>query len=957
MRARFEQESAILGRLRHPGIAHIYQSGVIEGGDGEPVPYFAVELVDGVPVTRYAEDQGLDLSDRLRLLAKICDAVEHAHGHGVIHRDLKPDNILVNDRCEPRVLDFGVARVVDQGMTAHSMATATGLLIGTLAYMSPEQVGARPDEIDGRSDVYALGILSYEILSGRLPLDVTTVSIPEAARRIREVDPPHLGTLDRKFRGDVGTIVEKALEKDPHRRYASAADLARDLRRHLADEPILAKPPSGFYQLSKFAKRNKAIVAGVLVAFLALAAGAIVATRQAVIAQRERAHAVELRERAEHQAYRARIAAAATAVETHDTVLARAHLEAVPDGFRGWEWRHLSSRLDQSTIEIPAGTGRHIDVRFAAGGDRVLVSDRSTVPWVVFSIPLSGTTRPGERYPAGMSRPQPIPPVLREQAIGILHFVRGETGVELLDPDGGQTLALRRCDDATESATVIARAADGRRAILRWAGDEPSVRRVQLCDLHTGVGEAVFDTPYAWAVALSGDGSTLALSPKTIRDVNSVEVFRTRDGVHLRRLPVALDDVTALTLSHDGRHLVAGSYNGVLRSWDVETGKQLAERRAHAGQSIQAVRLCPGETRIASAAADRTVHLWPPDLSGDPVVLHGHDHYVESVGFSGSGDRLVSADRGGTIRLWDLIGNLEEPEVLRGHTSYVNPVCYSPDGTMIASGSWDGTVRLWDAATGAPLRTLTPGSGVRAEFGVIGLDVDRDGSRMAAATTLGGVSVYDLATGRVVVSSDLETRLSRIAFSPDGDVLFAGTSWEELLLLDARTLAVVGREPYGQPFGWSRDGSRLVVRDSEESLVVREGAKGPVVARLEPADPDVTVASWSPDGSRIVTASATGDVRVWDAGTGDPLGPLGTHTGQVHAVAIHPDGTRVAVAGADGVIRLYDLATREELVQLRGHGAYVFDVAWSPDGETLVSGSGDGTVRLWRTTPRRERPR
>jgi WD40 repeat protein len=955
-RSRFEREAEILGRLRHPGIAHIYEAGVTSASDGEPISYYAMELVEGAPLTCYAENNGLGPRARLALIIKICDAVEHAHGHGIVHRDLKPDNILVDGRGEPRVLDFGVARIIGQQMTAHSKATATGLLIGTLPYMSPEQVGPRPDEIDARSDVYALGVIAFELLAGSLPLDVTAVSIPEAIRRICKDDAPHLGTVDRKYRGDLATIVGKALEKEPGRRYASAAGLSQDIQRYLAGKPILAKPQSGFYQFRKFAQRNNAIVAAATVAFLALLIGTGVAARQAVIARKERAIAIGFQHHAERQTYRANIAAAVTANEANDAVLARANLEAAPENVRGWEWRHVYSRLDNSSLAIDAGTGRFTELRFEADDTRLVVLDRTSMPWFVLSIALPGGAVLGQRFPVGVSRPYRVPVEATWQATRSLHFVRGESLVELTDPEGGRMRPLRRCRDDPREMAVRALTADGRRALFSYsAGTPPTESEVHLCDLETGKGGPSFRIPYGSAFAMSADGSVVAVSPKSREGSNRVEVFSTQNGARLGVFSVRVDDITTLDLSHDGGRTVAGSHNGVLRLWNVKTGRLLAERRAHGGRHIGVVRFSPDGARIASGAADRTVGLWSSDLAGEPVVLHGHAHVVSEVRFSHSGRRLASADSGGWVRLWNLDEPLDEPQVLRGHNAYVNPVRYSPDGRLIASGSWDGTVRVWDAITGEELRRFDLCPGVDMEFGVTALAIDDDGVRLAAGTTHAGVFLYDLVTGRLLRATNPDKRFSYLEFAPGGQVLFAGTTWEDLLLLDARTLEVVGREPFGLPFAWSPDGTRLLLRDSETSLVIREGQAGATLVRLEPVDDDTNTVAWSPDGRRIVTASTTGAVHVWDAGSGEQLGSLDTYKGEVHAARFHPDGTRIAVAFGDGTIRLFDSHTREELVQLRGHEAYVFDVAWSPDGGTLLSTSGDGSLRLWHTVSVRQR--
>jgi len=266
--ARFRHEVQILGRLQHPGIAQVYEAGT--SGDGDTAqPFFAMELIEGVPLTDYARQRELDSAERLTLFTKVCDAVQHAHQKGVIHRDLKPGNILVTADGEAKILDFGVARATDSDLQTTTMQTNVGQLIGTVAYMSPEQASGDPDELDTRSDVYALGVILYELLTEQLPYDLQHRPIHEAVRLIREEEPTRLSNINRMLRGDVETIVAKAMEKEKSLRYSSANDLAADIRRYLAHEPILARPPSTLYQIRKFAKRNTAVV---VVSSLALAA-------------------------------------------------------------------------------------------------------------------------------------------------------------------------------------------------------------------------------------------------------------------------------------------------------------------------------------------------------------------------------------------------------------------------------------------------------------------------------------------------------------------------------------------------------------------------------------------------------------------------------------------------------------------------------------------------------------
>jgi tetratricopeptide (TPR) repeat protein/tRNA A-37 threonylcarbamoyl transferase component Bud32 len=280
---RFERESEVLARLHHPGIAQIYEVGTADAGYGLQ-PYFAMEFITGAPLRGYAERQRLNVSQRLELMARVCDAVEHAHRRGIIHRDLKPGNILVDEQGQPKILDFGVARVTDSDAQA-TRQTDLGQLIGTLAYMSPEQVLADPLELDTRSDVYALGVILYELLAGRLPYRIGA-SVLDAVRTIREEDPGRLSSISRAYRGDVETIVAKALEKDKSRRYSSAAALAADIRRYLAHEPIAARPASTIYQLQKFARRHRALVTATAVVFAVLLGGTVVSTREMIKARR-----------------------------------------------------------------------------------------------------------------------------------------------------------------------------------------------------------------------------------------------------------------------------------------------------------------------------------------------------------------------------------------------------------------------------------------------------------------------------------------------------------------------------------------------------------------------------------------------------------------------------------------------------------------------------------------------
>jgi eukaryotic-like serine/threonine-protein kinase len=294
---RFEHESNVLGLLQHPGIAHVYEAGTFDLGEGgEPQPFFAMEFIEGEPLTTYAENRNLSTRERLELIVNICQAVQHAHQKGVIHRDLKPGNILVTSDGSPKILDFGVARATDSDLQTTTLRTDIGQLIGTIPYMSPEQAGGNPDELDVRSDVYALGVVAYELLAGRLPYQLQKKMIHEVVRVIREDDPTPLSTTNRALRGDIEVIIGKALEKEKDRRYQSASDFASDIERYLHDQPIIARPPSTWYQFRKFARRNKAMAGGVVAVLIVLLVGLIIATTLYVQAEVARAEAVAARD-------------------------------------------------------------------------------------------------------------------------------------------------------------------------------------------------------------------------------------------------------------------------------------------------------------------------------------------------------------------------------------------------------------------------------------------------------------------------------------------------------------------------------------------------------------------------------------------------------------------------------------------------------------------------------------
>ncbi|MCA8956921.1 MAG: protein kinase [Planctomycetes bacterium] len=918
MSRRFRREVQVLALLNHPGIAQVYDAGTCDLGFGEQ-SFFAMELVDGAPlgtangVLPAVRDATVD--QRCELIARLADALEHAHQRGVVHRDLKPANILITGTAsdphglQPKIIDFGIARSGDEDLAKVTMLTSEGTLLGTLPYMSPEQASA--GLVSRASDVYSMGVLLYEVLTDRLPLDLLNKTLTEALRILQDKEPPRLRRFDRLLRGDLEVVAGKAMAKDVAQRYPSAAALAEDLRRFVRREPVFARPLTVGYQVRRFARRNVALtlsLSGLLVTLLAGMGGTT------LFAVRADANA----ERAARRAYAGQSLAASTQVR-RDPYGSAAALAGTDPRYRGIEWRLMTALVDRADLlfELPKGA-RHSRGAYSptgaptiayATGDHIRVVDirSSSVvgEWHAPSEPFELYLSPDASLVGAALEPQD-------------RFCRR---LMVWRSTGGQPLFDRK--DPKVMVWKLAFSPDNHFMLTRGHYSGRPLLRVDL-------------QASDWVTFRSSGGYEPI---RVLDDSNSYSDRGRRYDIRTGRVTGSLLDYNGLALpSPDGR-LIAGTILVHRLVYLAEAARR--ETREH---GLVALR---GDPTHLQFSADGSLLLCASYMAGQIKVCNTttrqvlHDIAIpcehEPV-MHPAGDSVLSA----TPRGIELVALQRSRRILGPHRDYVTAAAWSPDGQLIASTDVKGTVSLWDADDGTLLRASRPYSQEP-----LGIAFTRDGLSLILTSKHRFHYAVDLATG---VREPLPKEQQRGGIdSPIWErVQPGGRLWRSHAMSVDGTTVVVGTSTKLLGGG----ATSVLPRFSEalKGLPQQRGLTGGIQERM--------ARQWNPskgmpsalsgDRRLLATGHDRGWIVLWDLQTKAMVRALRGHTGHVMSLAFTPDG-RLLSGGIDSNLCVWDPETGDLLARFDEHDRAIECTAVSPDGTRFLTASADRTVRIWDT--------
>jgi len=949
---RFEREVELAASLRHPGIVSVLHC---ERVDHKRCALI-MEYVDGLPIGEWASSIEFGhaahghrevVRIKLRALAAVCEAVHYAHSRGVVHRDLKPDNILVQPDGSVRIVDFGIAKRTDDPITV----TPDGGFSGTLAYAAPEQISAGNDRIDVRTDLYSLGVLMYEILSGRRPFD-SNKPIDLVIRDVLHTEPPPMGTLPpgRLAAGsDAEAVVAKAIAKRPENRYQSAAEMQEDIERLADGRPALARPAGTLTLIGVLVRRHRTVtLAGALAAALIVAiAVAMTWTSRELMSQRARlmeslsVSAIQ-RGRAESAAGRG---ARAEELIWPELIASGATLEDPHLLFTGkplsiqaaWALTEhyarsptvLHARMPPGTLPIRFESG-NASLRLALPDGRERVVRLSDGSWID-SNPLS----------------DPVPLVGDRITTSALHRVMRSSSHDcIVTVASSESVTIAR--STLEGGNVWDFTPDGSRMLVvtpnaqveLWSVDPPA----RICPI--GSNRFVSNRP---AFSLNGD---LVLWG----DETGIRAWRSTDGkptgAWLVPQPLQADAVAPMTRSvrtdARGSVLAAAFHSGVLL---FDLGSTLVPPRqllpVHRG-AVASLELTPDGARVLSVGSDQVIRVWNT-ACGQEVAAFDHPGSDEGrPAFSADGGYIATCDARGLLRVVE-IAESTWPQRLDGPRNTVHRVRFSPDGSLLAAASSDGAAYAWNARDRSRAWVLTGDKPLSA------LAFDTPGARLALAHHDGAIDIVDLPTLARRSLAQAPPFVTWIGFDPGGKTLavLSGEPWCDLF--DAATGAPVGRLSghAGRVIDacFTRDGSTLFTVGADGTLIAWDFASRLERFRTKPLGIPTRAVALAPDGRTIATGSDDRAIRLWDAASGAPLDELHGCRQHLFELAFHPDGNVLFSCGRDADIQVWDVRSGREVAVLKCHRDLVMSLALSPTGNQLATAGADRLIAVWDFEP------
>jgi WD40 repeat protein len=915
---RFKAEAEAAASLAHPNIVPIYEIGEHQGQH-----YFSMGLIEG-PNLRSAISSfklGPNPERAVRLATTVASAVHYAHQRGVLHRDIKPSNILLDAAGEPHLTDFGLAKLIEK----ESTLTRTNAVLGTPAYISPEQARGDTKEVTTAADVYGVGAVLYEMLTGSAPFAGGTSL--ETIRQVLEQEPRRPSACDPRIDRDLETICLKCLEKEPGKRYSSAAGLASDLERWLRHEPIMARRSSPRERLEKWVRRrpaSAALGAAALLLLILVAIGSPIAAWR-INRARQLAQARELQ--AHRAVYIANMNLAQQAWDQTKVGRVRQILQDTASSpSRDFEWYYWQSQTHLELKTLRGHLGPIGTVAFTPDGRFLTTSADSTAKiWLVESgrelftlaghtaLIWSGAFSPDAHWVATASWDGTAK--VWDAANGQLrHTLRGHNG------------GVWAVTFSPDSQRIVTGGDDGTAKVwLAATGQE-----LQTLNPNYGIN----------CVAFSPDGRRIV----TGGDDAGGTVWEADSGRELFALHGHKGSIVSVAFPPDGRQIVTGSYDCTARVWDAVDGRPLFTLDGHRGD-VNSVAFSPDGQRILTGSSDTTAKVWDAATGRELFTLHGHDDVVACVAFSADARQIATGSIDLTAKIWDAAGS-RESMALTGHDGGVASVAFSPDAQRIVSGGRDQTVRVWDAATGRLLLSFPHHSGW-----VRSVAFSLNGREIATGSDDSTIKLWDAATGQELLKLDGHGRVWSVAFSPDGRRILAGGDDRTAHVWDTTShrelLALKGHSGGIRTVACSPDGRRIITSSADRTAKVWDAATGQELLTMRGHRGAVWSAAFSLDGKWIVTGSEDQTARVWDAATARESLTLKGHTGGVRSAAFSRNGRRIITGSDDSTARVWDAESGGEVLTLKGNTEAVRSVDASFDGKRIVTGGADKSVRIW----------